>query len=133
MSSIIELFCVVFGLVNELSDSTAAKNLSVFTRFLNIFLKEIDVLKAKTLKNFASGGSFLSLRKKSLRKNVSKRDVSGFSKFLQRFGHSIQNGKWNTTTLTGRYQSWHVTVTPITQHRHVRVTEDISDKLIKNH
>ena len=38
----------------------------VFTRFLSIFLKEIDVLKAKTLKIFASGGSFLK-GKKSLR------------------------------------------------------------------
>ena len=35
----------------------------VFTRFLSIFLKEIDVLKAKTLKIFASGGSFLKEKK----------------------------------------------------------------------
>ena len=41
----------------------AGENFRVFTRFLSIFLKEIDVLKAKTLKIFASGGSFLKAKK----------------------------------------------------------------------
>ena len=55
----------------------------VFTRFLSIFLKEIDVLKAKTLKNFASGGSFLKEKKltKSRYLNLKKeQNKGGFSK-----------------------------------------------------
>ena len=51
----------------------------VFTRFLSIFLKEIDVLKAKTLKIFASGGSFLKEKKltKSRYLNLKKEQNKG--------------------------------------------------------
>ena len=51
----------------------------VFTRFLSIFLKEIDVLKAKTLKIFASGGSFLKEKKltKSRYLNLRKEQNKG--------------------------------------------------------
>ena len=58
----------------------------VFTRFLSIFLKEIDVLKAKTLKIFASGGSFLKEKKLTKSRYLNLRKEQNKGGFISKGG-----------------------------------------------